>query len=166
MKNILLNNVLSTVGLVALGSSSLMADTPLTTNISGDSVSGSSIYIVDSSSVSNPQEIQFTSDSTQIINALGGDINFAGGNVELYAASDSASFSDFANAEHVELALNFGNGNQVTLSSLNGQDWFNAGSAGYDTSWGAENLANQWFNDFVDELDTFSSLTPYTNDRE
>ena len=158
--------MLTSASFVSLSTGFIMADTPLSANLTGDSVSGSTIYIVDTNSTTNPQEIMFSSDSSQLINALGGDINFAGGNVELYAASDGASLTDFANADHVELALTFGNGNQVTVSSLNGQDWFNSASTGYDTSWGANNLANQWFNDFVDELDTFATLAPFTGDRE
>ncbi len=155
-----------TAGLVALTSSLSMADTPTVANLSGDAVSGSTIYIVDPASVTTPKELLVTSDTSQLINALGGDINFAGGNVELYAASDGASLADFANAQHVELALNFGNGQQVTLSSLNGQDWFNTASNSYNTTFGADNLANQWFNDYVDELNTFPTLAPYTADRE
>ena len=166
MKNIFLKNMFTSAGVAALGTSVLMADTPLTASLTGDSVSGSTIYIVDPTSASNPQEIMFSSDPSQLVNALGGDIDFAGGNVELYAASDGASLSNFATADHVELALTFGNGNQVTLSSLNGQDWFNSVTTGYDTSWGADNLANQWFNDFVDELETFTSLAAFTGDRE
>ncbi len=166
MKNTPIKNVIASVGLVTLSANSLLADTPSTAILTGDSISGSTIYVVDPASASTPQEIIFTPDSSQLINALGGDISFAGGNVELYANSDGASLADFQNAQHVELTVDFGNGSPVTLSSLNGQDWFNSASAGYDTTWGADNLANQWFNDFVDELETFPSLASFTTDRE
>ncbi|MGJ8655069.1 MAG: NF038130 family PEP-CTERM protein [Akkermansiaceae bacterium] len=165
MKSAPLNKIIVSAGLLAFSTSISQADISLAANLTGDSVSGSTIYILDTMSSSNPQEIMFTSDPTELINALGGDINFAGGNVELYAASDGASITNFKTADHVELTLDFGMGNQVTLSSLNGQDWFNSSTTGYDTTWGADNLANQWFNDFVDELDTFPSLAPFTADR-
>ena len=168
MRNTSLNKMLTSATLVALSSSFLMADTPTNAIITDNGGLGSTIYVVDPSSTSSPQEIIVTSDSTQLINALGGDINFAGGNVELYASSDGTSLTNFATADHVELALTFANGNQVTVSSLNGQDWFNTSGSGYDTSWGASNLANVWFNDFVDELESFPSLAAMiaTTDRE
>jgi hypothetical protein len=68
-----------------------------------------------------------------------------GGNIRLYATSDGASLSSFQSANHITISGTLG-GNMIAVSSLNGTDWF--GSAD-NTSYGANDLANQWFNDFL-----------------
>ena len=92
------------------------------------------------------------------LDALVGTATAAGGNIELFASSDLARFDDasaggvFANASPSVLTAGFSNGASVTVSGLDGQDWFLDGSSIYDTSFGADNLANQWFGDFVTAL--------------
>ena len=79
---------------------------------------------------------------------------YAGGNVELFANSDSSGFVDpaaggaFANAAHTTLSVGLASGRNVVFSSLNGTDWFDTGGA-YNLAYGASNLANQWYQDFL-----------------
>lgn len=142
--------------LVTLVGSSVVshATTPDSATLSNFSNSGYIIYT--DTGVGTPSELAQTTDLSQTVNALSGDASFAGGNIELYTQSDGASAVDFANADKVSLTVDFGAGNTVVLESLNGQDWFNDGLS-YNTSYGANNLANQWFGDLVDELGNVSA---------
>lgn len=100
---------------------------------------------------------QLTVDPTaSLLTVLQGSAGAAGGNVELFASSDSGSFlssaegSAFALISPTVLTANFDNAQTVTVRSLNGNDWFTvAAGGGYDTNYGAANLANQWFGDFL-----------------
>lgn len=66
-----------------------------------------------------------------------------GGNLELFATSETLNFAQFlAQNQATSLIANFGDGTNMTLSSLTAQDWF--GNAG--TNYGANNFANFWFN--------------------
>ncbi len=127
-------------------------DTPISALVTGYNTSGYVVY-----AETTPGELAVTPNSTMLLNALGGDSSHAGGNVELYTASDSATNVAFKDADHVLLELNM-SGTMVTLSSLNGHDWFDTPGGNYDTTFGANNLANRWFNDFADELKNHTPL--------
>ncbi len=92
------------------------------------------------------------------VQALQGSLGAAGGNVELFRSSDLAPFDDpsagglFASADATVLTAGFSDSSTVTVSGLNGQDWFVDASDFYDTAFGADNLANQWFGDFLDAV--------------
>ena len=167
MKHTSLKNVLSSLCLITLSANFLSAATIANASVTGDTVSGATYYQVDPGSVSNPLALQVITNPTEpeLVALLGGNASLAGGNVELYATSDSASLASFQNAERVLLNLGYTDGRQATLSSLNGQDWFNSVTTGYDLTYGADNLANRWFNDYVDNLNTFPTLLPFTGDR-
>ena len=113
-----------------------------------------------------------TTNPADIPTALNGDLWNAGGNVELFASSDNVGFNDasstgaFANAGRVSIDADFGNGCVVNVSSLNGQDWFTTSGGVYDTGYGADNLANQWFNDFVSVLNAQTTLGAMINGNE
>lgn len=134
-----------------------LAATPNSATLSNFATSGYLIYT--DSGAGTPRELVQTMDQSQAVNALSGSASDAGGNIELYTQSDGANLTDFANADRVELLVDFGGGSQVSLSSLNGQDWFHDGTS-YNTSFGANNLANQWFGDLVAELNNFPTLQP------
>ncbi len=87
--------------------------------------------------------------------ALQGTANAAGGNVELFATSDFAPYADssegsiFAAATPTVLTAGFSDASSVTVSALSGQDWFVDSENSYNTAFGVDNLANQWFGDFL-----------------
>ena len=85
-----------------------------------------------------------------------------GGNVELFVLSDTATYTEsyaagsaFATANSIHLTGTAG-GLAFDFRSLNGQDWFFDGSS-YNTTYGANNLATRWFNDFSAYLATAGS---------
>lgn len=90
-----------------------------------------------------------------LLSVLQGSANAAGGNVELFHSSDLAAYQspvaggDFANATPTTLTAGFSNGDSIILSGLSGQDWFKDTTESYNTSYGAANLANDWFADFL-----------------
>lgn len=124
-------------------------------------------YLADSNNnlfvTTNPSDLQA---------ALVGNATNAGGNVELFASSDlaindsPAQGGNFANASRTILSADFGSNGIVSFSSLNGQDWFNDSSGSYDLAFGANNLANQWFADFVTELMTQPTLVSFISGNE
>lgn len=66
-----------------------------------------------------------------------------GGNVELFANSEKLSLNDFLAYDKVtSLTGTLGTGT-ITLSSLTAKDWL---GNSLDTSYGANNFANEWFN--------------------
>lgn len=89
------------------------------------------------------------------VQALQGSVGAAGGNVELFRSSDQTPFDDasagglFATANATVLTAGFSDSSTVTVSGLNGQDWFVDSASSYNTAFGADNLANQWFGDFL-----------------
>lgn len=74
-----------------------------------------------------------------------------GGNVELGSSIDTnplyLNLNNFKTAPVTSLLGTFGDGTQITLSSLNGTDWFGLEGGGYSTIYGQNNLANKWFSD-------------------
>ena len=75
---------------------------------------------------------------------LSGNNSAPGGNVELYDGTDLLPLSDPAWNQRATLEADFGNDHIITFSSLTFGDWFSG-----DTSYGADNLANQWFGDLL-----------------
>ncbi|MFT6179621.1 MAG: hypothetical protein ACI9NQ_001233 [Paracoccaceae bacterium] len=67
---------------------------------------------------------------TDPVAALQGTASAAGGNIELFASSDDAVYDDasasgaFANADPTVLTAGFSDASTVTVSGLDGQDWF------------------------------------------
>lgn len=90
---------------------------------------------------------------------LQGNAAAPGGNIELFASSDSGIYHDlseggaFASVTPTSITANFSPSGVVTVRSLNGNDWF-LGTGGYDTNYGADNLANTWFHDFLAAVKT------------
>ena len=82
--------------------------------------------------------------------------------MELFTSSDLDAYKDpafggnFANATPTSLLANFSNGSSVTVSGMNGKDWFLDPGSFYDTGYGANNFANQWFGDFLQAMNTQS----------
>ena len=82
---------------------------------------------------------------------LQGTASSAGSNLELGRSldnyTDMSATGAFANAATTILTTTHSTGDTVTVRGLNGADWFTTGAGLYDTSYGADNLANQYFND-------------------
>ncbi|MGK7888630.1 MAG: NF038130 family PEP-CTERM protein [Leptolyngbyaceae cyanobacterium] len=77
---------------------------------------------------------------------LSGNSATPGGNVELGGnVTDGVSLGGFIVTPTSSLTADFGD-DTVTFSSLTANDWLNDGN-GLNTSYGADNLANQWFGD-------------------
>jgi hypothetical protein len=70
-----------------------------------------------------------------------------GGNVRLFASSDGTPLATFATSPHTVLSGTL-NGQSIAISSLNGDDFFTT-PTGYNTSFGANNLAMTWFDSFL-----------------
>lgn len=101
--------------------------------------------------------------SASLTSVLQGSANAAGGNVELFTSSDSPLYEDpsvggaFANANPTVLTAGFSSGPSVTVSGLNGQDWFTTPGNAYETGYGANNMANVWFGSFLQAMNDQSS---------
>jgi hypothetical protein len=93
-----------------------------------------------------------------VIAALQGTAANAGGNVELFATGDlDPNYINPANGQPfstVPLVSLTGTANNAafTLTSLNGTTWFTTTGGTYDTAFGANNLANVWFNQVLDAV--------------
>jgi len=93
--------------------------------------------------------------SGNALSELAGNASSPGGNVELFYLSETATYTDmsasgaFANVARTNLDMVFPDGSTCQLSSLNGGDWFYDAGGAYNTSYGAENFANQWFTELV-----------------
>ncbi|MEH2244505.1 NF038130 family PEP-CTERM protein [Nostoc sp.] len=103
-------------------------------------VEGSSTKLVDKPSANDVQKV------------LDGDAAHPTGNVELRASSEGAGF-DFA--KNTTLTGQIG-GKSIILSSLTETDWFSTGSI-LNKTYGAQNFANTWFNQFYDAAGLTSS---------
>lgn len=96
-------------------------------------------------------------DSASLSTVLEGSALSPGGNVELFANSEtslyttpgsSVGLTNFKTAPITSLTGSLF-GMNLILSSLNGADWFTTTAGTYDTSYGADNLANRWFKDVL-----------------
>jgi hypothetical protein len=104
-------------------------------------------------------------DSASLSTVLQGSAASPGGNVELFANSEtslyttpgsSVGLTNFKTAPITSLTGSLF-GMNLILSSLNGADWFTTKTGTYDTGYGADNLANRWFKD-VFAANGFSSV--------
>jgi len=118
---------------------------------SAASVSGTDYWIY---SETSPGTLT-TNNAGSVLTELAGNASSPGGNVELFYSSELNTFNDpnaggaFATVAQTTLDLTMPDGTTCQLSSLNGADWFTTTGGAYDTSYGADNLANQWFGDLL-----------------
>lgn len=107
------------------------------------------IFYTDSGGILNVQPAGTAVDPL-LSSVLTASAGAASGNVELYAGSDAltdlSATSSFGTQAPVVLTTNHLEG-QVQVRSLNGQDWFVDTNNTYNLAFGADNLANQYFND-------------------
>ncbi len=102
---------------------------------------GTQTYIVP-----NTQNTQANQANVQKV--LDGDAAKPTGNVELRASTELSSFNAAEFNKNTTLTGKIG-GYDLTLSSLTATDWFGpAVGSKFNTSYGADNLANTWFNKF------------------
>lgn len=92
--------------------------------------------------VSQGQTVAIAQTLANVQSVLDGVAASPTGNVELAASSEQTGF-DFR--QNTTLSGIIG-GKSLTLSSLTSSDWF---GASLNTFYGATNLANKWFNDFI-----------------
>lgn len=88
-----------------------------------------------------------TNDMSRLDAILAGNSSAPGGNVELFATSETVNLSTYlaSNARtNIEGTVA---GKSLTLSSLTATDWF---GPSLNTTYGQSNLANTWFNAFYD----------------
>lgn len=141
--------MLQTIKRIAIGASMVVGASAIATapamagSLTGATIGGSApsdYYVYD---VSGSQTVKVNSPTAaDIQNVLGGNASSPTGNVELRASSELSGF-DFT--KNTTLTGNLG-GKSITLSSLTASDWF---GASLNTAYGATNLANKWFNDFI-----------------
>ncbi|MGA9382975.1 MAG: NF038130 family PEP-CTERM protein, partial [Phormidium sp.] len=93
-----------------------------------------------------PNSTCLTNDTSRLNAILGGNSSAPGGNVELFATSETVSLANFQTSGRTSIEGTVA-GKSLTLSSLTYSDWFSTGS-GVTTLYGANNLANKWFNAF------------------
>jgi hypothetical protein len=130
------------VGMTAIGSTSAFAG-----SFTG-SVSGPNLYY-DSNGTNT-----FLGGTNVNSVTLTGDSTAPGNNIELGGTTAHSSTADFGNASTLSGMIG---GQSITLSSMTATDWF---GASVDTSFGANNFANQWFNAALDayNFDTIAAL--------
>ncbi|MBD1893342.1 NF038130 family PEP-CTERM protein [Coleofasciculus sp. FACHB-129] len=105
------------------------------------SISGSDYLLYDvqgSSTYINP--------NANLDSILGGNSSAPGGNIELFASSETKTNAQFMASNAVTSVKGTVAGKNLTLSSLTATDWF---GAGLNTTYGQNNLANTWFNAFL-----------------
>lgn len=105
-----------------------------------------------------------TDPSSEPIDALQGNASAPTGNLELFANSFMPPFDDQsasgAFATQTPIVVSGVAGPQsYTVRSLNGNDWYMDGSGIYNLAFGADNLANQWWGGFVNEMLSHSDAT-------
>ncbi|MEH2380758.1 MAG: NF038130 family PEP-CTERM protein [Nostoc sp.] len=128
------------IGMSAIATVPAQAGTLTGANISGTAASDYLVYDVQGNSTN-----LVGNTSANVQKVLDGNAANPTGNVELRASSEQAGF-DFT--KNTTLTGQIGN-KSITLSSLTATDWFSTGS-GLSTSYGANNFANTWFNQFYD----------------
>ncbi|MDZ8240757.1 MAG: NF038130 family PEP-CTERM protein [Nostoc sp. ChiQUE01a] len=128
------------IGVSALATAPAQAGTLTGATIGGTAASDYLVY-----DVSGNSTVLVPSNQTNVQKVLDGSAVNPTGNVELRATSEQSGF-DFN--KNTTLSGQIG-GKSITLSSLTATDWFSTGS-GLSTSYGAQNFANTWFNQFYD----------------
>ncbi|MBD6616701.1 PEP-CTERM sorting domain-containing protein [Komarekiella sp. 'clone 1'] len=128
---------------IAIGVSALATVPAQAGTLTGATIGGTaaSDYLVYDSNATNTFVIPNSQANVQKV--LDGSSGNPTGNVELRASSEQVGF-DFS--KNTTLTGQIG-GKSITLSSLTATDWFSTGS-GLSTSYGAQNFANTWFNQF------------------
>jgi hypothetical protein len=128
---------------IAIGVSALATIPAQAGTLTGASIGGtaSSDYLV--YDVSGNSTVLVPSTQTNVQKVLDGNATNPTGNVELRATTEQSGF-DFT--KNTTLTGQIGD-KSITLSSLTATDWFSTGS-GLSTSYGANNFANNWFNQF------------------
>ncbi|MCL1470381.1 NF038130 family PEP-CTERM protein [Argonema antarcticum] len=134
--------MLQTIKRIAIGASMVASASVLATApASAFSVSGSDYLLYDvqgSSTYINP--------NANLDSILGGNSAAPGGNIELFASSETKSNTQFKASSAVTSVTGTVAGKNLTLSSLTATDWF---GAGLNTNYGQNNFANTWFNAFL-----------------
>nr|MDZ8022352.1 NF038130 family PEP-CTERM protein [Nostoc sp. SerVER01]MDZ8076674.1 NF038130 family PEP-CTERM protein [Nostoc sp. DedQUE01] len=124
------------IGVSALATAPAQAGTLTGATIGGTAASDYLVY-----DVSGNSTVLVPSNQTNVQKVLDGSAVSPTGNVELRATSEQSGF-DFN--KNTTLSGQIG-GQSISLSSLTATDWF---GAGLNTSYGAQNFANTWFNQF------------------
>ncbi|GAB1538763.1 hypothetical protein NUACC21_14270 [Scytonema sp. NUACC21] len=109
-------------------------------------------------SISGGEYIKYNADAkntyadpnASLSSILTGNSSSPTGNVELFSDSESNFYKNLNNFKTAPVTTLSGTiGDQsLSLSSLNGADWFTTKGGTYTTSFGADNFANRWFKDF------------------
>ncbi|MBD2580235.1 NF038130 family PEP-CTERM protein [Oscillatoria sp. FACHB-1406] len=86
---------------------------------------------------------------------LEGNSASPGGNIELFASSETTSLAAFKASDARTSIVGTYAGKNLTLSSLTAKDWF---GDSLNTSYGQNNFANKWFNAFYDAAGLASSF--------
>lgn len=142
------------VGISVLAGVGTLAGTPaFAATLTSASVSGGQFKVfLPNGSVTGSGAFELSEVAATDANALDavtdpdGTLASPGGNVELFSDSEGSSYdslAEFLTAPRTTLETVFDNGTVVTFTSLNGEDFFGATP---DYTYGAANLANEWFN--------------------
>lgn len=156
---------------VVAGVSALTNVPAFAASITGASISGSDFEVWDVDATVNcfaPLCLGSKgTDTSNLIGILGGTAPEPGGNVELFKSSETFALPNFLSyGEVTSLDVKFDDNTSVTFSSLTAADLF---GEGLDTSYTADTVATNWFNDALDanlvdngldETVVFSLLSP------
>ncbi|WP_242058188.1 NF038130 family PEP-CTERM protein [Nostoc sp. FACHB-857] len=126
------------IGVSALATAPAQAGTLTGATIGGTAAGDYLVY-----DVSGNSTVKVSNTQTNVQKVLDGSAASPTGNVELRATTEQSGF-DFT--KNTTLSGQIG-GQSITLSSLTATDWF---GAGLNTTYGAQNFANTWFNQFYD----------------
>ncbi|MEW5861587.1 MAG: NF038130 family PEP-CTERM protein [Cyanobacteriota bacterium] len=130
-----------------LASFSAIASAPaFAGTLTGATITGTDIIKYDSK-----DGYTYNNPNADLATILSGDSSNPTGNVELFASSESNTYKSltaFNKAPVTSLSGMIG-GKNITFSSLTGLDWFTTDTGSYTTTYGASNLANKWFSEFV-----------------
>lgn len=130
---------------VAVGMSAAVTLPATAAGLTGAQIIGSDYYLYD---VNGSQT--YLNQSASLDKILQGNSSNPGGNIELFASSETQSgLAAFMSGQTTSITGTIG-GQTLTLSSLNANDWFWDGTK-LNTSYGANNLANRWFAEFWDK---------------
>jgi hypothetical protein len=130
---------------VVVGMSAAITLPATAAGLTGATISGNDYYLYD---VNGSQT--YLNQSASLDSILQGNSSTPGGNIELFASSENQSgLAAFMSGQTTSISGTVG-GQNLTLSSLNANDWFWDGSK-INTSYGANNLANRWFGEFWDK---------------
>lgn len=124
---------------VAVGMSAIISAPAMAAGITGATVTGNDYYLYD---VNGNQT--YLNPNADLDTILGGNSSAPGGNIELFASSETqAGLASFAAAAVTSVSGTVG-GQTLTLSSLNANDWATVQDNG-------QTLATNWFTEFWDK---------------